>query len=337
MIDARKPAETEMDDSRFGVDLTGRVAIITGAGRGLGRAHALALAARGAAVVVNDLGVDVTGRPTPATPAQEVVEEICAAGGQAIASDHDVARWDQAGAMIQRAIDTFGDLHILVNNAGILRDRSLHNLSEDEWDKVISVHLKGHAAATHHAFVFWRGRHKAGAAADRSLVMTTSIAGLSGNFGQASYASAKAGILGLMAVAAIEGKPIGVRANAVSPGARTRMAMAVPDAAAAYSRLDAKRAPDAFDPMAVDNVSGLVAWLAGDNCPATRQIFHISGDQLTLTAMPRPVLDLSAEGRAWTPERLQQAVLPHLVAPYEIEQWSGFPDDFFHETKRARS
>lgn len=318
-------------------DLDGRVAIVTGAGGGLGRAHALALAARGAAVVVNDLGVDVAGRPVASSGADAVVAEIRASGGRATASGHDVADWTQAAAIVALAVETFGDLHVLVNNAGILRDRALHNLTEDDWDRVIAVHLKGHAATTRHAFTWWRAQAKAGAAQDRSVVMTTSVSGLSGNFGQANYAAAKAGIVGLAAVAAIEGRSIGVRANTLSPGARTRMALAVPGATDAYAAFDAGRAAAAFDPMDAANVSGLVAWLARADCPATQQVFHVAGDRLTIAAMPRPVREFDAGGQAWTPELIDRAVPAHLLAPLEIEAWSGFPEDFFQETRRAQA
>ena len=166
-----------------GRNLAGRVAIVTGAGRGLGRAHALALAAEGASVVVNDLGGDLQGRGTDLTPAQEVVREIVAGGGKAAVSGHDVADWKDAASLIDTAVKNFGDLHVLVNNAGILRDRTLANMSEEEWDAVLRVHLKGHAATTRHAMAYWRDCSKAGDAVAGSIVHTTSLAGIVGNFG----------------------------------------------------------------------------------------------------------------------------------------------------------
>src|ERR1700730_1837848 len=190
--------------------LSRRVAIVTGAGRGLGRAHALRLAAEGAAVVVNDLGGDVHGDGQDLTPAQQVVQEICDGGGQAIASGHDVADWEQAEALIRLAVDRFGDVHVLVNNAGILRDRTLANMSEGEWDAVIRVHLKGHAAMTRHALAYWRDRSKGGHPISASIVHTTSIAAFAGSFGQANYTAAKMGIVGLSRVAALEGARYGV-------------------------------------------------------------------------------------------------------------------------------
>lgn len=315
-------------------DLDGRVAIVTGAGRGLGRTHAIALAARGARVVVNDLGVDLRGKATPSDPAKAVVEEIRASGGDAIASGHDIASWSQAEDLVGSTLSSFGDLHVLVNNAGILRDRSLHNLGEDEWDDVIAVHLKGHAAPTRHAFAYWRSEAKAGRAIDRSVVMTTSVSGLSGNFGQANYAAAKMGIVGLASVAAIEGRAIGVRANTVSPGARTRMALAVPGAEQAYDAISVKGPETRFDPMDPANVSGLVAWLVRPECRATGQVFHIAGDRLTIATMPRPVHELSADGIPWTPEMIEKRVPALLVRPHGVDEWNGFPDDFFGEVSR---
>ena len=204
-------------------ELEGRVAIVSGAGRGLGRSHALALARHGAMVIVNDKGGDLHGEGQDATPAQQVVGEIEGFGGRAAVSGHDVSSWDQAADLVAFALQKFGRLDILVNNAGILRDRTLANMSEQEWDAVIGVHLKGHAAPTRHALAYWRDQAKAGAKVAASVVHTTSLAGLVGSFGQANYASAKLGVVGLSRVVAMEGAKYGVRSNAVSPSARTRI------------------------------------------------------------------------------------------------------------------
>ena len=285
--------------------LAGRVAIVTGAGRGLGRCHALFLAAGGAAVVVNDLGGDVSGEGADPTPAQQVVAEIERAGGRAAVSGHDVSDWEQAQAIVELAIERFGDLHVLVNNAGILRDRTLANLSEDEWDVVLRVHLKGHAAMTHHAMAYWRGRAKSSAAVHASLIHTTSVAGFTGNFGQAAYAAAKSGIAGLSQVAALEGARYGVRSNALSPSARTRLEDSIAPSDEPFDR---------FDPA---NVSPLVGWLAEADCPATAQVFQIYGDQLVVIAMPAPVHRL-ANGARWTPEAIGNALDGRLLAPPTI-------------------
>jgi NAD(P)-dependent dehydrogenase (short-subunit alcohol dehydrogenase family) len=201
----------------------GRVAIITGAGRGLGRAYALKLAAQGAKIVVNDLGGETSGIGADPTPAQQVVAEIRAGGGDAIADGSDVSNWQEAGGMIDRAVATFGKLDILINNAGILRDRMLVNMTEDEWDSVIRVHLKGTFAPAHHAANYWRRESKAGRQLDARLINTTSASGLFGNIGQANYAAAKAGIASFTLVAARELSRIGVTVNAVAPRAQTRM------------------------------------------------------------------------------------------------------------------
>ncbi len=201
----------------------GRVAIVTGAGRGVGRAYALMLAAQGAKVVVNDLGGTAAGEGADLTPAQEVVNEIRAAGGDAIVNGSNVANWEESKAMVQQAIDTFGGLDILVNNAGILRDRMMVNMSEDDWDSVINVHLKGTFAPTHHAANYWRTESKAGRQRDARIINTSSGSGLFGNIGQANYAAAKAGIASFSIVIARELQRIGVTVNVIAPRAQTRM------------------------------------------------------------------------------------------------------------------
>ncbi len=201
----------------------GRVAIVTGAGRGVGRAYALMLAAQGAKVVVNDLGSAANGIGADLSPAQEVVDEIVRAGGEAIVDGSDVSDWGQAKSMVDNAVARFGKLDILVNNAGILRDRMMVNMSEDDWDSVIKVHLKGTFAPSHHAANYWRTQSKAGRQVDARLINTTSASGLFGNIGQANYAAAKAGIAAFTIVTARELQRIGVTVNAIGPRAQTRM------------------------------------------------------------------------------------------------------------------
>jgi len=296
--------------------LDGRVAIVTGAGRGLGRAHALALAAQGARVVVNDLGANVHGEGADPTPAWEVVERIHDFGGEAVASGHDVSDWTQARALIEFAVDTFGDLHVLVNNAGIIRDRHFPNMEESEWDAVVRVHLKGHAAPSRHACTYWKERAKAGVAADRSVIMTSSIAGFAGNFGQANYSAAKLAVVALARVVAIEMARYGVRANAVSPGARTRIALAVPGAAEELAAVGGQ-----FDPFDPANVSPLIVWLAAADCPATSQVLHLTGSELIVSTLP-PVLDrLRVEGR-WSLDDFDKHLTPRLAAPTPVEAWA---------------
>ena len=299
--------------------LDGRVAIVTGAGRGLGRAHALHLAHQGAAVVVNDLGGALDGSGADTSPAVQVVKEIEAAGGRAIASGHDVANWEQAAAMIELAVQTFGELHVLVNNAGILRDRTLANMSEAEWDAVLRVHLKGHAAPTRHAVAYWRARSKAGARVQASVIHTSSVAGLCGNFGQANYASAKLGVVALSHTVALEASGYGVRSNVVSPSGRTRLALSVPGAEERLRRPEDSAAFDELDPA---NVSPLIGWLAERDCPANSQVFHLIGGRLVVLSIPAISHVLEHEGR-WTAEALDAQLPPHLVTPVPIGAFFG--------------
>lgn len=254
----------------------GRVAIVTGAGRGLGRAHALELAAEGAMVVVNDLGVGRTGDSGEAaelSPAESVVAEIEAMGGQAVANGADVADWEQSGAMIQQAIDTFGKLDTLVCNAGFLRDRMLAGMSEEEWDLMMRVHLKGHFAPSRHAIAYWRDMAKAGETIDARVVNTSSGAGLNGSIGQGNYAAAKAGIALLTIQQAAEWGRYGVKVNAVAPDARTRMTAGI-----FYD----EEAPDGWDDKDPANVSPLVCWLSSDACDVTGRVFESTGGQLNV-------------------------------------------------------
>jgi NAD(P)-dependent dehydrogenase (short-subunit alcohol dehydrogenase family) len=289
--------------------LEGRVAIVTGAGRGIGRAHALALAAGGASVVVNDLGGDRQGSGVSDEPAHDVVREIKEAGGRAVVSGHDVSDWRQAEELVDLALTAFGDLHVLVNNAGILRDRTLANLDESEWDAVIRVHLKGHAAMSRHCMAYWRQQSKAGKPPAASMIHTTSIAGFAGNFGQAAYAAAKAGIIGLSLVAALEGRSYGVRSNAVSPSARTRLDPSM--------TLPAKGAFDTFDPA---NVSPLVAWLAEAGSPATGQVFQAYGNRIKVISQATIAEDLEADGR-WDVSAIDNALRGKLLEPRPLSYY----------------
>jgi NAD(P)-dependent dehydrogenase (short-subunit alcohol dehydrogenase family) len=256
--------------------LDGRVAVITGAGGGLGREHALLFAAEGAKVVVNDLGGDARGDGAGLSPAQETVAMIEAMGGEAVVNGANVADWDAAGQMIQQAVDTFGDLHILVNNAGILRDRVIVNMSEAEWDAVITVHLKGHFAPTQHAAAYWRQQAKelGDDLPDRSIVHTSSTSGVFSNPGQANYGAAKSGIATLSQICAKELRRYNVRSNAICPGARTRLTLATPGLGDAVQAPEDPAKFDIWDPA---NVSPFVAFLASDQCSITGETFMVQG------------------------------------------------------------
>ncbi len=281
--------------------LKNRVAIITGAGRGIGREHALLFAAEGARVVVNDLGGKPDGTGADASPAQQVVDEIVAAGGEAVANHDDVTSWNGAKRLVDTAVEAFGDLHVLVNNAGILRDRMLANMSEEEWDAVVHVHLKGHFCPLRHVAAYWREQAKAGHQAPRSVVNTSSTSGLFGNAGQANYGAAKMGIGALTIIAAGELVCYGVRVNAIAPAALTRLTaglVADPDGADA----------GAMDPA---NVSPFVAYLATEGCPINGRVFFVMGGQVHLF-QPWAIIDKierTAGGR-WRRSNVRPAGLP---------------------------
>jgi NAD(P)-dependent dehydrogenase (short-subunit alcohol dehydrogenase family) len=270
--------------------LEGKVAIVTGAGRGIGREHALALARAGAKVVVNDVGASLEGEGTDATPAQGVVNEIVAAGGQAVASYDNVSNFASAEHMVKRAVERYGTLDILVNNAGILRDRMLVNMTEEEWDAVVAVHLKGHFAPMRHAAAYWRERSKAGDDVRARVINTSSPSGVFGNIGQANYGAAKAGIAGLTLIAAQELGRYGVTVNAIAPNARTRMTEE------AFGELPPPEA--GFDPLDPANMSPIVVALCADETQAiTGQCFFVWGGVVNVLRSWDVSEPLVAEGR----------------------------------------
>jgi NAD(P)-dependent dehydrogenase (short-subunit alcohol dehydrogenase family) len=254
--------------------LDGKVAIVTGAGGGIGKEEALLLASEGARVVVNDVGGSLKGEGADATPAQKVVDEIVANGGQAVANYDDVSSWSGAEALVKQAIDTYGTLNILVNNAGILRDTMSFNMSESDWDDVIRVHLKGHFAPSHFAAIYWREQSKSGNQVPGRIINTSSEAGLYGNAGQANYSAAKAGIAALTVVLARELERYGVTVNAIAPRARTRMTEST------FGDLSVKEGFDVWDPS---NVAPVVAWLATDEAASiSGQVFVVFGGTVQL-------------------------------------------------------
>jgi NAD(P)-dependent dehydrogenase (short-subunit alcohol dehydrogenase family) len=255
--------------------LEGRVAVITGAGRGIGREHALLFAREGARVVVNDLGGAPDGTGSDASAAQQVVDEITAAGGEAVPNHDDVSSWDGAATLIQQAIDEYGQLDALVNNAGILRDAFIASMTEEQWDAVIQVHLKGHFCPLHHAVEHWRARSKAGDEVKAAVVNTASGSGtFMPNPGQANYGAAKAAIAALALVAAGELGRYGVRVNAIAPMARTRLTEDVPTIG---DMMKPPEDPDALDPFHPKHASPLVAYLASEDCPITGKLFSVQG------------------------------------------------------------
>ncbi|MGW0330697.1 SDR family oxidoreductase [Streptomyces sp. NPDC003011] len=278
----------------------GRVVAVTGAGRGLGRAHALAFAAEGAKLVVNDLGVGLDGTPGADSPAGRVAAEIRAAGGAAVAHGGDIATSDGAASLVRTAVETYGRLDTLVNNAGFLRDRMLVNLDEDDWDAVLRVHLTGHFLPLKHAAAHWRAETKAGRTPEARIVNTSSGAGLSGSVGQGNYSAAKAGIVGLTLVAAAELARYGVLVNAIAPAARTRMTE--------QTFAEAMASPaQGFDAMAPENVSPLVVWLgSAASAGVTGRVFEAEGGRITVMEGWRagPSAD---KGARWTPGEAGEA------------------------------
>jgi NAD(P)-dependent dehydrogenase (short-subunit alcohol dehydrogenase family) len=279
--------------------LEGKVAIVTGAGRGIGREHALALAREGAKVVVNDLGATLQGEGTDESPAHDVVREIEALGSAAVADGGNVASWPDAEAMVKRAVDEFGRLDILVNNAGITRDRMLVNMSEEEWDSVITVHLKGHFAPTRHAAAYWRELSKAGEEVRGRVINTASPSGVFGNVGQTNYGTAKAGIAAFTVIASQELGRYGVTVNCLAPNARTRMTEFT------FGEIPK---PEGFDPMDPANMAPLVVALSSDEAQGiTGQVFHLYGGFIN-ALRGWDAGELFAKDEGWEPGELLAAM-----------------------------
>ena len=284
--------------------LDGRVAIITGAGRGIGREHALYFAAEGAKVVVNDLGATNDGTGADISPAQSVVEEIEAMGGEAIVNGENVADWQGAQRMINAAIERFGDLDILVNNAGILRDRVLVNMTEEEWDVVIAVHLKGHFAPSRWAATYWREQHKAGVTKPRNIVHTSSTSGLFSNPGQSNYGAAKTGIATFSQIIAKELVRYNVKSNTIAPGARTRLTLATPGLEDIM-----KPAENSFDQWDPANISPLVAYLSSEACLFNGETFFVQGGNVTIIESWKRGARVDRDSK-WTVPELADALAP---------------------------
>lgn len=291
--------------------LRGRVVVVTGGGRGLGREYALLAASEGAQVVVNDLGGGPHGEPGSEDPALEVASAIAAQGGAAVADHHDITDWEGARALIQTALDAFGELDVLINNAGILRDRMLVNMAQEEWDDVIRVHLRGHFCTTRHAAAYWRERHKKGIHKDAVVINTTSISGLQGNVGQVNYATAKSGLATFTLLCHMElNKNYGVRTYAIAPGARTRLTLASPGSAPIVSEPVPENAFDFWDPA---NVAPCVIWLTTESCSApSGTVLGVEGDTIHLYEPWRIAKTIRA-GKRWSMADLDRQ-MPELLA-----------------------
>ena len=288
----------------------GRVVIVTGAGGGLGAAHARVLAAEGASVIVNDINE---------AAAAAVVAEITAAGGQAVVNTSDITNYDDSLNAVKQAIDAFGDLHAVVNNAGVNRDRMFASMTEEEWDTIMAVHLKGHFCISSHAVHYWRGQSKEGKAVDARLINTSSGAGLQGSIGQSNYAAAKAGIAALTLNQAAELGRYGITANAVTPAARTGMTTAVPEMA---ERM-AKPADGSFDYWAPENVSSLVAWLvSSESTQVTGRVFEAEGGKISIADGWRST-DGVDKGARWQPAEVKDAIAELLAKEVPAQKVYG--------------
>ena len=296
-------------------ELQGRVAVITGAGRGIGREHALLFAAEGAKVVVNDLGGSPDGTGSDTSPAQQVVDEIVAAGGEAVANYDDVSDWDGAKRLIDQAVDAFGDLHILVNNAGILRDRMLINMSPEEWDAIMKVHLRGHFCTTRWAATYWREQSKGGRVGQRSVINTSSTSGLFGNVGQTNYGAAKTGIATFSMIADTELSRYGVRVNAIAPAAATRLT-------ASLGGDRPQPPPGEWSPMDPANIAPFVAYLATQDCPIHGRIFLVVGGQVHLF-QPFAVVDKVEKNGIWTVAELKKEAAHFADVPFDLNNPFG--------------
>ena len=295
--------------------MDGKVALVTGAGRGIGRAVAMSLAAAGAKVVVNDFGGDLHGEATEQTPAQEVVAEIKSTGGEAVANGGNVASADDAGAMVQAAVDAFGGINAVVNIAGILQDSYFHKMAPEQWKAVIDVHLNGTYNVSRAAMEHFRAQESG------SYVHFTSTSGLVGNAGQANYAAAKMGIVGLSRVIAMEGARFNVRSNCISPFAWTRMIEAIPvtsdDMAEAFDKFRRNASAEQIAPVATYLVSAAAKDVTGN-------IFGVRGNEIYLMSQPRPIRTLH-KGDGWTAEDLAQTLEPALRHDlYGLESSDGY-------------
>jgi NAD(P)-dependent dehydrogenase (short-subunit alcohol dehydrogenase family) len=290
--------------------------IVTGAGRGIGREHALAFAREGARVVVNDLGVTLAGEGGGRDPAEAVVKEIEAQGGEAIADGADVGDWEQTKALVSRTLEAFGRLDVVVNNAGFVRDRMFVSCSESEWDAVVRVHLKGHFCLARHAAEHWRNESKAGRAVDARLINTSSGAGLQGSIGQSAYSAAKAAIAALTLVQAAELGRYGVTANAIAPSARTRMTEEV------FAEM-MRRPERGFDAMHPGNVSPLVVWLgSAESRDVTGRVFEVAGGEIRVAEGWRsgPARD---KGARWEPDEVGAAVRELIAKSAPVQKVYG--------------
>ncbi|MEU0544604.1 SDR family oxidoreductase [Nocardia sp. NPDC005978] len=277
--------------------LEGRVAVITGAGRGIGREHALLFAREGASIVVNDLGGSNSGEGVDVGPAQEVANEIVAAGGRAIANTDNIADWAGAKNLIDQAVSEFGRLDAVVNNAGILRDAFIAGMDEAQWDAVVAVHLKGHAAVLRHAAGYWKDQSKAGNQPNAAVINTASASGVTvPNAGQGNYGAAKAAIAALTLVAADELARYGVRVNAIAPIARTRLTLATPGMGEMMAAEAADLEEGAFDAFSPANISPLVAYLATEKCPITGKVFAVQGGAISELAGWHDVKTIETDG-----------------------------------------